>query len=669
RIFLMSQYDGGIIRCSTDNTYFMPCLSTTRNRKKTTWIPTLENNVDDTDRIRLATDTERLYISMLKLHEGKFRREEEMYLELYDEHEDYQILKFEKYHSHRRQELLKIMSAISNTYQPRHEAKFNIQVMNYGDGRAPSKQSAPLYQQPFSSRSIPVQYQPNSSSQQYNIPPSLYVQNRSTNPVPNSMHNQPQYTSSQAPYNFQTAKAIKSEIQPAYFYNRPGEQQPLSPPFRMKPINPSLVSKTGGSSSPSLVQPKGMGYASAYAKKEPRGEIDDAPIIDPSAFRYLNMKERKAQKKTDDIEQGIDDRPIINLDAVQQLERRRQHQLNKKKKDDDIVGIDDRPIVNLDSFRYIENKREGKKNQEDQGPHIDTRPITNPDAFKYLENKRQPKVAPDLNEPLIDTRSIVNPDAFRYLERKPEPKLITQSGIDHSPIVNPNAFRYIEQAPQRKPDIESGIDYKPMVNPAAFKYLERKEPQRKIEGPEVDERSYVNPNAFRYIERRPPPKSDHITSEIDTRSYLLNPNALAHIEKKFQKCAPPIESGIDRRGYVNPDAFKYIERPAGGSPREKQGPLIDTTSYLQNPNALAHLERKYPTKNDQGGYDVAIDDRPYVNLESFRHLQQPQQGKSYEKISYEGVDETSFVDPDAFRHLEFKTEENQFYSIPNYSDL
>lgn len=124
-------------------------------------------------------------------------------------------------------------------------------------------------------------------------------------------------------------------------------------------------------------------------KRNPTSEIDDSPIIDPSAFQYLNLNERRTKKKgkSNEIESGIDDRPIINLGAVAQLERRRQQQLeryNRLRGDDGSQGgIDDRSIVDVNAFRYIEAKtNKNEKQGQDVSSGIDDRPITNPDAFK-----------------------------------------------------------------------------------------------------------------------------------------------------------------------------------------------------------------------------------------------------------------------------------------------
>ena len=125
-------------------------------------------------------------------------------------------------------------------------------------------------------------------------------------------------------------------------------------------------------------------------KRNPTSEIDDSPIIDPSAFQYLNLNERRNKKKgkSNEIESGIDDRPIINLGAVAQLERRRQQQLEKYNRlrgdDGSQGGIDDRSIVDVNAFRYIEAKttKNEKQGQDVGSSGIDDRPITNPDAFK-----------------------------------------------------------------------------------------------------------------------------------------------------------------------------------------------------------------------------------------------------------------------------------------------
>ena len=95
------------------------------------------------------------------------------------------------------------------------------------------------------------------------------------------------------------------------------------------------------------------------------------------------------------MESGIDSRPIINLDAVAQLERRRQQQIEKNNRlrggdDGSKSGIDDRSIVDVNAFRYVEARatktRENLKQGQGDNSGIDDRPITNPDAFKYLSS-------------------------------------------------------------------------------------------------------------------------------------------------------------------------------------------------------------------------------------------------------------------------------------------
>jgi hypothetical protein len=154
----------------------------------------------------------------------------------------------------------------------------------------------------------------------------------------------------------------------------------------MRRVNPALTinpNQPPRSPHPTYNKPN------SYYKKNPRAEIDDSPIIDPNAFRYLNLNERKNKKKSgsNEMESGIDDRPIINLDAVAQLERRRQQQLEKNNRlrgdDGSKGGIDDRSIVDLNAFRYIEAKtNKNEKQGQGAGSGIDDRPITNPDAFK-----------------------------------------------------------------------------------------------------------------------------------------------------------------------------------------------------------------------------------------------------------------------------------------------
>ena len=190
----------------------------------------------------------------------------------------------------------------------------------------------------------------------------------------------------QSSYNDRHSANPMSPIQyypQSYSGSKTMDVYPSTPTRRVNPaltINPNQPPR---SSQPNFSKPN------SYYKRNPRAEVDDSPIIDPSAFQYLNISNRKEKKKpgSNEMESGIDDRPIINLDAVAQLERRRQQQLEKNNRlrgdDGSKGGIDDRSIVDVNAFRYIEAKA-NQYEKQGQGitSGIDDRPITNPDAFK-----------------------------------------------------------------------------------------------------------------------------------------------------------------------------------------------------------------------------------------------------------------------------------------------
>ena len=347
--------------------------------------------------------------------------------------------------------------------------------------------------------------------------------------------------------------------------------------------------------------------------------------IDPAAGP------RKVTRNNTDS--GIDRRPIVNLDGVTQLERRRQQQLEKDSRprgdDGSGPGVDQRSMVDANAFRHIEAKSTKSSNPNESGG-VDQRPITNPDAIRSvrendrnlfsicrrcrnLEARRDQRVKKPVDESAVDSRPIINPDAFKYLEQRRDQSSRTndESGIDSKPIVNPDAFRSLEQRnqPGRRDLTESGIDstprinpnalqhlerkvtgpvptnltestidYRPIVNPQAFKWIERKDAPRRVDdGPDVDERSYVNPQAFQKIDRPPGKYTDVGESEIDTRSFILdrNPNALAHLEREPTFRPPPNDQGgIDQRSYVPANAFRHLEFT--GEPREQQNKNFDT---------------------------------------------------------------------------------------------
>ncbi|CAF3209149.1 unnamed protein product [Rotaria socialis] len=527
--------------------------------------------------------------------------------------------------------------------------------------------------------------------QDYSIPPSLYVERRASNPAPVGQYNQPQYiepTNSSLGYN--NARAIQAQGSSMYHQKNPGTPS--------RNVNSAL--KVNPSPLPPPSPPKALSqYAinsreNVLIKKDIRSEIDDSPIIDPRAFQYLNLDNRKAQQKPISAanESGIDARPIVNFDAVTQLEKRRQQQIEKNNRlrgdDGSGSGIDGRPIVDINAFRHIEAKAYKKKDNEQQGQGtgggIDERPITNFDAIKDLETRRQQKTSNVLNESIIDTRPIINPDAFKYLEKRRDNSVKTydEGGIDTKPIVNPEAFRYLEQrGPPLHRDIESGvdtksivdpnafkylenketsksaitestIDYRPIVNPQAFKWIERKEPKPRVDdGPEVDERSYINPNALQYVDRPPPmKKTDVCEPEIDTRSFILdrNPGALAHLERtSSNRKYDTTESGVDERSFVNPNAFKYLEGMSEAGPPQTSvhssaGPCIDTKSYVK-PDSFRHLESK-TAKQEYGNNnnDQGVDERSFVPPTAFRHLEFTGEPTNPEPINYATYGQSDF---------------------------
>jgi hypothetical protein len=275
------------------------------------------------------------------------------------------------------------MRGSAGNYQYPQGSTPSNQPMNYGNNQKKQDYSIPqhLYveRRPANPAStIPVNRPKpnNSNTQSYSIPQDFYIQQRSTNPVPATQINQPQYIeSNKSNYDYPNVRAAQDP--------QSGMYNPATP---TRHVNPALIKNPPPYSQ---AQYASHGKESLYAKKDTRGEIDDKPIIDPNAFRYLNLDDKNVQKKPSAADgSGIDSRPIINLDAVAQLEKRRQQQIEKNNRirgdDGSGPGIDSRSMVDVNAFRHIEAKTNKNKDNEQQGQGggIDSRPITNPDAFK-----------------------------------------------------------------------------------------------------------------------------------------------------------------------------------------------------------------------------------------------------------------------------------------------
>ncbi|CAF0971766.1 unnamed protein product [Rotaria sordida] len=316
--------------------------------------------------------------------------------------------------------------------------------------------------------------------------------------------------------------------------------------------------------------------------------VETESFVNPESFRYLEAK--KPLKATDD-NIGIDDRPIVDLEAIRYLEAR---QASKIKKDTDVrASIDETPIIAPDAFRYLERKVDAAKLKKDQdiGPLIDETPQVNLTAFQYLERKNIPKKVEETG-PKIDETSIINPEAFKYLERKPIKKVEDVGPlIDETPIVNPDAFRYLERQPiPQGRDTGPIIDTTPLVNPEVFKYLERpSEPTRIDEGPAIDTRPIVPQEAFRWLDRPKPIERIPEGPAVDESAYV-NPQAFRYIEAKPKTKVIDEGPTVDESSYVNPQAFKYLEAPTSKKPID-QGPAIDTSTYI-NPELFVQLEQR-----------------------------------------------------------------------------
>lgn len=277
------------------------------------------------------------------------------------------------------------MRSGTGSYQYPQGSASNNQPMNYGNNQNTQDYSIPssLYVQRRGTNpalTMPANRTPsvsNSNKQDYSIPQSLYVERRSTNPVPVTQYNQPQYVEqNKRNIGYQNARALQDQSTGMYHHKNSG-----TPSRNVNPaltVNPPPYSQS---------QYATYGKESLYAKNETRAEIDDAPIIDPNAFHYLNLGNSTAPKRNPAAnEGGVDSRSIINLDAVHQLERRRQQQIEKNNRlrgdDGSGAGIDSRSMVDANAFRHIEAKGNKNKDNEQGQSGIDSRPITNPDAFK-----------------------------------------------------------------------------------------------------------------------------------------------------------------------------------------------------------------------------------------------------------------------------------------------
>lgn len=506
------------------------------------------------------------------------------------------------------------------------------------------RQPAGNYQ--YNSPSRPPNSTQSSSSQDYSIPAHLYVERRSTNPVPMNQPNLSQYIDpNRTTVGYQNARAIQTQSTGMYNQKNPGTpSRNVNPALSMNPPSPSQ--------SPYAT----MGKESLFAKKETRAEIDDSPIVDPNAFYYLHLNERpvavpppsasSVKKVTrSNTDSGIDTRPIVNLNAVTQLERRRQQQLEKDSRprgdDGSGSGVDQRSMVDVNAFRHIEAKPSKNSNPNDNGG-VDNRSITNPDAIRNLEARREQKTKKPVDESVVDSRPIINPDAFKYLEQRRDQSSRTndESTVDARPIVNPDAFKYLEQRrdPSARTNDEGGIDSKPIVNPDAFKYLEQRNLSARRELTEscIDTTSRINPNALEHLERKVmgPVQTNLKESTIDYRP-IVNPQAFKWIERKEAPRRVDDGPDVDERSYVNPQAFQKIDRRPGKLSDVCESE-IDTRSFIldRNPSALAHLEREpilRMNSTDQGG----IDQRSYVPVGAFRHLEftgepKEQRGKDFE---------------------------------------
>lgn len=182
------------------------------------------------------------------------------------------------------------------------------------------------------------------------------------------------------------------------------------------------------------------------------------------------------------------------------------------------------------------------------------------------------------------------------------------ASVDQTPIVNPDAFRYIERPVVKLPTRQQVESKQPPRVAIPLQSLKIKEDQPiylacKIEGE-------PKPTITWFKDSKPLQASNRIRTNFDLQSNvaslkinnaLINDagNYLAYAENEvgsdqtFAEVKVEKVPGIDKTPIVNPDAFKYIEQP---SPRSQ--PTFDENEPMKPPKVLVPLQNVRFTEDE-----------------------------------------------------------------------
>lgn len=175
--------------------------------------------------------------------------------------------------------------------------------------------------------------------------------------------------------------------------------------------------------------------------------------------------------------------------------------------------------------------------------------------------------------------------------------------IDTTPMVNPDAFRYLEHPNQatsaRRPDQDEKLVPPKVIIPLSNVKLEEGQSVLlacKIEGhprPKLTwfKDSVVLPAANRYTTDYDL-STNVVTLKIDNAqmndlgTYIVLAENEAGRDQTFCSLFVQQMPGIDQRPLVNPEAFKYLDNP----PNRKSGPSKDEEELLQPPVVIVPLQ-------------------------------------------------------------------------------
>ncbi|KAI0983646.1 hypothetical protein GJ496_004663 [Pomphorhynchus laevis] len=303
-------------------------------------------------------------------------------------------------------------------------------------------------------------------------------------------------------------------------------------------------------------------------------------------------------------------------------------------------------------YASVKSQSSGSQRVEPQG--IDTTSYIPVDELNRLETSRTQKSA-NYEGPLIDDRPIINTQGILELEKRRQMK--AQTGLQGAQI------SHIKATPLRRVSrpIEQDLSHRAIhqlqgdaLSPSNTDVTAYDSIQLNEANISVDTRPIVNPEAFKYLERPTAVIQDSEPRCVIDESHIVDPRAFKYVELPAYQPVTISESGVDTTSIVDPRHFRSLEHKPNQTkvsvePEIDSRPIVHPSAFKYIDPSIQGIRRNVRTQAVRNSLQSEIDTSSLIDQNAFKHLEK----KAKQPVdTLPEIDTTSMVPLDAFKYIE-----------------